>query len=164
MSEIYPLSKAGSPPPQKFVDMTDTLYDGLVRYDESLYASLTRMLNEEPVQPRDLEMMGLILPLGIEKGKEFKPDAAATTQLKAAADEAHAWLTDKLVTAVTEWWPGSQWYLPGPPIAPKTEFHWETPKYFDVDSRGISLSSFFAPTAKLGSGSFYLGTYHDTSG
>jgi hypothetical protein len=77
--KIYPLSKADSPPPQKFVDMTDILYDGLFRYDESLYASLARILNEEPVQPRDLEIMGLILPLGIEKGKEFKPDAATTT-------------------------------------------------------------------------------------
>jgi len=37
-------------------------------------------------------MMGMILllPLGIEKGKEFKPDAATVTQLKAAAAEAHA--------------------------------------------------------------------------
>jgi hypothetical protein len=24
------------------------------------------MLNEEPVEPRDLEMMGMLLPLGIE--------------------------------------------------------------------------------------------------
>ena len=46
----------------------------------------------------------------------------------------------------------------------KTEFHWETPNYFNVDSRAVTLSAFFAPTAKLGSGSFYLGTYHDSSG
>ena len=46
----------------------------------------------------------------------------------------------------------------------KTEFHWETPNYFNVDSRAVALSAFFAPTAKLGSGSFYLGTYHDSSG
>ena len=74
--KIYPLAKADNPPTQRFVEMTDTIYDGLVRYDESLYTSLARMLNEEPVQPRDLQMMGMILPLGIEKGKEFKPDAA----------------------------------------------------------------------------------------
>jgi hypothetical protein len=55
--------------------MTDILYEGLVRYDESFYASLARMLNEEPVQPRDLQMMGMLLPLSIEKGKDFKPDA-----------------------------------------------------------------------------------------
>ena len=31
------------------------------------------MINEEPVHPRDLQMLGMLLPLGIEKGKEFKP-------------------------------------------------------------------------------------------
>ena len=74
--KIYPLAKAGNAPEQRFVDMTDTMYNGLARYDESIYTSLARVLNEEPVQPEDLQMMGMLLPLGIEKGKDFKPDAA----------------------------------------------------------------------------------------
>jgi hypothetical protein len=162
--KIYPLSKAGNPPPQRFVDMTDIMYDGLVKYDETFYASLARVLNEETLQPRDLEMMGMLLPLGIEKGKEFKPDAATVAQLKAAATEAHDWLLEKRLTFITPWWPDSQWNLPAGPIAPKTEFHWEAPGYFDVDSRGIGLAYFFAPTAKLGTGSFYFGTYNDSRG
>lgn len=52
--------------------------------------SLARVLNAEPVRQRDLEMMGMLLPIGIEKGKEFKPDPATRTQLKAAAAEAQA--------------------------------------------------------------------------
>lgn len=39
------------------------------------------MLNEEPVQAQDLQMMGMLLPLGIEKGKNFRPDAATVAQL-----------------------------------------------------------------------------------
>jgi hypothetical protein len=74
--KVYPLSKAGNPPAQRIVDMTDTQYNGLVHYDASLYTTLAGMLNEEPVQPRDLQMMGMLLPLGIEKGTDFKPDAA----------------------------------------------------------------------------------------
>src|SRR5260221_9531116 len=70
--KIYPLAKASNPPAQRYVDMTDMLYDGLIKYDESFYTSLARMLNEEPVHPHDLEMMGMLLPLGIEKGSEFK--------------------------------------------------------------------------------------------
>jgi hypothetical protein len=38
--KIYPLAKADNPPTQRFVEMTDTIYDGLVRYDESLYTVL----------------------------------------------------------------------------------------------------------------------------
>jgi hypothetical protein len=59
------------------------------------------MLNEEPMPPRDLEMMGMLLPLGIERGKDFKPDAAMVAQLKSAAAEVHAWLMEKRITYIT---------------------------------------------------------------
>jgi len=97
-------------------------------------------------------MMGMLLPLGIEKGKEFKPDAATVAQLKAAAAEAQAWLINGLVTAGKPWWPGSQWSIPGPPIGFKTQGHWEVPHYFDVDSRGIAFSTFFCPPARSPTG------------
>ena len=101
------------------------------------HAAGKHRLDEEPVQPRDLQMMGMLLPLGIEKGKEFKPDAAMVAQLKAAAAEAHAWLMDKSATDVTPWWPDSQWCVPTPPITVPTDFKWETPNYFGVDARGL---------------------------
>src|SRR5262249_33537283 len=127
--------------------------------------SLARMLNEEPVDARDLQMMGMLLPLGIEKGKEFKPDTALNAELKSSAQEAHEWLIEELPKSAKErLWPGSKWVLPGPPIAVPTLFKWEVPNYFDVDSRGILLASLFGPTASLGKGSFYLGTYEDSNG
>ena len=61
-------------------------------FDESFYTGLARMLNEETVQPQDLQMMGMLLPLGIEKGNEFQPDAATMAPLKSAAAEAGSWL------------------------------------------------------------------------
>lgn len=162
--QTYPLAKAGNPSAQRFVEMTDTMYDGLVHYDERFYTSLARVLNEEPVQPDDLQMMGMLLPLGIEKGKDFKPDAATVAQLKSGAAEAHAWLLAKLPTCAEEWWPGSQWKLPIAAIGPKTGFKWAVANYFDVDSRGLAFSSFFLPPAKLGGGSFYLGANFDSRG
>ncbi|MCS3894316.1 hypothetical protein M2171_003449 [Bradyrhizobium japonicum USDA 38] len=161
---LYPLSKADNPPAQRLLDMTEVMYNGLVKYDETFFTSLARMLNEETVQPRDLQMMGMLLPLGIERGKEFKPDAATVAQLKAAAAEAHAWLMDKAATDVTPWWPDSQWCVPSPPITVPTEFKWETPNYFGVDARAIALSQYFCPTAKLGTGSFYFASFHDRYG
>src|SRR5258705_4644642 len=97
--KIYPLSKATNPPAQRLLDMTDVLYNGLIKYDETFFFSLARVLNEETLQPRDRQMMGMLLPLGIEKGKEFKPDAATVAQLKAAAAEELALLMDKATTA-----------------------------------------------------------------
>src|SRR5216684_4861219 len=145
--KVYPLAKADNPPAQRFVDMTDTMYNGLVQYDESIYISLARMLNEEPVQPEDLQMMGMLLPLGIEKGKDLKPDAAAVARLKSAAAEAHAWILAQLPTFAENWWPGSQWKVPVAPIAVKTGFKWTVPNYFDVDTRGIAFAGFFVPPA-----------------
>ena len=145
--------------------MTDILYEGLRRYDEGFYTSLARMLNEEPVERRDIEMMGMLLPLGIEKGKDFKPDAPAITELRSAAQEAHAWLAEGIVRSSTDRsWPDRKWVIPSPPIGVKTLFKWEDANYFDVDSRGIALASFFGPTASLGKGSFYLASYVDASG
>jgi len=161
---IYPLSKAAKPPAQRRLDMTDVMYNGLIPYDETFYTSLARMLSEETLQPKDMQMMGMLLPLGIEKGKEFKPDAATVKELKAAAAEAHAWLMFKAASDVTPWWPGSQWNLPSPPITEPTGFKWEMPNYFGVDARAIGLSQYFCPVAKLGSGSFYYGSFHDSGG
>jgi hypothetical protein len=162
--KIYPLSKADNPPVQRFLDMTDVMYHGLIPYDETFFSSLARMLNEEAAQPIDLQMMGMLLPLGIEKGKEFKPDAATIAVLKQAAAEAHAWIVDKSTIDVTPWWPGSQWNIPTPPITLPSGVKWQMPNYFGVDSRAIALSQYFCPTAKLGTGSFYFGTFHDHSG
>jgi hypothetical protein len=162
--KIYPLSKAANPPAQRLLDMTEVMYNGLVKYDETFFTSLSRALNEETVQPGDLQMMGMLLPLGIEKGKAFKPDAATVALLNSAATEAHAWLMNKAATDMTPWWPESQWGLPSPPITMPTGFKWEMPNYFGVDARGIALSQYFCPTAKVGTGSFYFGSFHDHSG
>jgi hypothetical protein len=88
-----------------------------------------------------------------------------TAELKSAAEEAHGWLVEGLVrTSTDRFWPDRKWVIPTPPIGVKTLFKWEEPNYFDVDSRGIALASFFGPTASLGKGSFYLGSYVDATG
>ena len=84
--------------------------------------------------------------------------------MKAAAAEAHAWLMYKAATDVTPWWPDSQWVRAHPANYHADRFKWEMPNYFGVDARGIALSQYFCPTAKLGTGSFYFGTFHDNSG
>jgi hypothetical protein len=111
-----------------------------------------------------LKIVDLLLPLGIEKGKDFKPDAGTVAQLNSAAAQAHAWLLAQMPTFVDNWWPGSPWKVPISPIGPQTGFKWAVANYLDVDSRGIAFSSFFLPPAKLGGGNFYLGASFDARG
>ncbi len=120
---LYPLVKDASPPEQRFVDMSGNLFDGIVRFDEGFYASLAQMINEEPVLTRDRAMMGLLLPLGIEKGKEFKPDAATQRILATSARDAHTWLMNAQLTYITPFWPDSNWACRGRPSPSRRPFH-----------------------------------------
>jgi hypothetical protein len=161
---LYPLSKAASPPQPRFVDMVNTVWDTVPRFDETFYTSLSRMVSEEPVEPRDSSIMGMVRTVGIEKGKEFRPDAATQIGLKAAAQEAHAWFMNRLVTFGQPYWPDRKWDTPVPPIAVKSGFTWEADGILDVDARGIAFYSFFCPPKKLGAGQSYLVTFVDSKG
>jgi hypothetical protein len=161
---LYPLDKAGNPPEQHFVDMTGKLFDGIVRFDESFYASLVQMISEEPVLAQDRAMMGLLLPLGIEKGEEFKPDNAVKPVLAQSARQSQTWLMKGLLTYNTPHWPDSRWAVPAAPVAIETAFSFERPNYLDVDARGIGYFSFYAPPKKLGAATFYVGTFRDANG
>jgi len=120
---IYPLSKSAAPPQSTFIDMADTVWDAVARFDDSFYESLARMVSEEPVQPHDAAMMGMLRTLGIDKGKDFRPDEPTRAALKAAALEAHAWFMDRLVTYGEHYWPDSKWDVPAAPIGPKSASH-----------------------------------------
>jgi hypothetical protein len=109
-------------------------------------------------------MMGLLLPLGIEKGKEFKPDAATQAMLKKAAQDAQAWFMQSMLTYGVQFWPDRKWLVPVSPIGPQTGFKWENANYLDVDARGIGFFSFNTPPAKLGAATFYLAAYLDGQG
>jgi len=171
--KVYPLSKAANPPPTRLIDMTGIMYEALPRYDETFYTTLASMLNEEPVQERDKVMMGMLLSLGIEKGKEFKPSVALAVELKSAAQEAQAFLIEGLVRTSQKYWPDRKWVVPMPaisaPVPPTAphwapQFKWEAAHYFDADARAITLASFFCPPVKLGTGAYYLGTFEDAGG
>ena len=161
---LYPLAQAANPPQSRLIDMRGKVFDGIVRFDEGFYASLAKMVNEEPVQPRDLQMMGVLRTLGIEKGKEFKPDATTQAALKQAIRESHAWFIARLTHYGERYWPDRDWEVPVPPIGGQSGFTWEAANYFDVDSRGIGFFSFCAPPKKLGAATFYLSTFKDTDG
>lgn len=162
--KTYPLAAAKSPPEQRYIDMAETLWDGIVRFDESFYTSLARMVNEELSQARDLEMLGLLRPLGIEKGKRLKPDTAIRAVLKQASHEVHAWFMERLVNYGQRFWPDRKWDIPVPPIASETGFKWEAADYLDVDARGVGFFGFYAPPAKPGTSLFYLDTFLDAQG
>ena len=169
---VYPLSEAGNPPEQRFIDMVDRLFDGIVRFDESFYAALSEMINEEPVHEKDLAVMGLIRALGIEKGEDFSPGTEVQGILRQTAGEAHDWLMNNVETQVDPFWPDSAWGFMVPAILLTSNGTYRTPNYLDVDARGITYFQVFTSsvnTSKLVDSkepiaTYYLATFRDADG
>jgi hypothetical protein len=152
---LYPLVQLINPPKQRHIDMAGKLFDGIVRFDDSFYDSLARMVNEEPVLTHDLVALGQLRSLGIEKRKEFRPDAATREILEQAIIEAHADLMNDV--AVGEcFWPGSNWIIPGGGIGPKTGFSFQTADRLEIDERGMLYFLGCAPPKKLGAATYYV--------
>ena len=59
-----------------FTDVKDVLFDSTIRYDESFFEGLNRIVQSEPWLDRDRAMIDQLRTLGIEKGKPFAPTAA----------------------------------------------------------------------------------------
>jgi hypothetical protein len=111
---VYPLAQATNPPEQRFIDIYGKTFDGIANFDESFFESLNRMVQEEPVLPRDVTIMGMLRSIGIEKGKDFKPDGATQSILKSAAQEAQAHFVQLLTSYSHPWWPDRRWSPPDP--------------------------------------------------
>src|SRR5262249_52615035 len=144
---VYPLSKASNPPEQRFIDASGKVWDGIPRMDESFYAVLAKTVNEEPVIPRDLAVMNMLRSLGIEKGKEFKPDAATNAIFKGAIAEAKAFFQNLERASFTPYWDDAKWGLPDT-AGIKTEFTYLTTDMLDYDLRGVGGFFFWAPPKK----------------
>jgi hypothetical protein len=160
---VYRLAQAASPPEQRFIDIHGKTFDGLPVYDENFFVSLDRMVQEEPVRERDLVAMGMLRSIGIEKGKEFKPDAATQGVLRAAAQEAHALFVNQLTSYSHPWWPDRRWSPPDPGGL-KTGFTYQTAEILDLDARGFANFAAFAMPKKTGESLVYLFTFEDGGG
>jgi hypothetical protein len=83
--KIYPLSESSNPKPNKFVSMSGKDSNTLPPKGMEFWERLSAVINNNPVQERDLFYMAMLKPLGIEKGKPFQPDARQRKILEEAA-------------------------------------------------------------------------------
>src|SRR5262249_11204599 len=161
---LYPFSQSGTSTAPRYIDIEGKLFDGIVRIDDTFFDSLARMLNEEPVQTRDLVAMGQLRSLGIEKGKEFTPDAAMRAVLKDAAAEAQKLFIDA-TTTITPYWPNSNWGSSGYFITgAQTAFTFQTADLLKVDDRGARFFFACAGPKTPGAATLYLMNSRDRTG
>ena len=70
---IYPYSQRDNPPPTRHISPAGRKWSGEQPRGLAYWEGLSQIINQEPVIERDRIMMGMLQPLGIEKGKPFKP-------------------------------------------------------------------------------------------
>lgn len=85
--QIYPLSKAESPDKTNFLDMSKTGYRAATAFDSEYFNLVNMLIQEEPTNDYDKNMIGMASYIGIEKGKEFNPDAATKKILDQAVKD-----------------------------------------------------------------------------
>ena len=94
-----------------FVDAIDVVFDSTIPYDIRFFQSLDRIVQHEPWLDRDKAMIDVLRTLGIEKGKEFRPDVDRRMLLGAAALEAHDSLDARFEASLAPYYEGAHWSL-----------------------------------------------------
>ncbi|MFD1554995.1 DUF1254 domain-containing protein [Paraburkholderia silviterrae] len=162
---VTPLHSASDGAPQRFVNMDGKLFDGIVRFDDTYFARLSRMVSEEPPLPGDADAYASLRALGIEPGKPFAPDLSTRTLLRNAAQAAHASFRQTLLAGQQRWWPDSQWGTSASVrMGVKTHFTFGEGQHLDTDMRAAVYFLAYAPPLKLGKASFYLTSWRDEHG
>jgi len=160
---VYPLADAANPPATRAIDIAGKLFDGIMHYDDTFFATLAKMLDEEPVLPRDADIVESLKQIGLEKGKPFSPDESIRADLEAAVHDARQQLISGGSRAGDPFWPDSTWRSPSP-LGAKTGFTFVTEDGLAIDERAEMYFMACAPPKTLGKASMYLAAYTDSSG
>jgi hypothetical protein len=144
------------------------VYDATITYDLRFFESLNRIVQVEPWLDRDKAVIDQLKSIGIEKGKDFKPDATTQDLLNDAAREAHAWLVARYEASFSSpYYEGGHWSLPGSrELLEGQATFFAKPDAYPVDVRGVTFSyAYFTPKhLGAGGGSSYLMTIADKGG
>lgn len=163
--KVYPLSQASNPLATVFIDVKDVLFDSTIRYDDSFFTHLDRMVQSEPWLGRDRAMIDQLRAIGIEKGKLFAPDAAMKQALAGGVGEAHAWMTAKYDAGLPPFFEGTHWTFPAhPELLKAASENFDSPSAYPVDWRGITYHYAYVGIKHLGAGQFYLINIKDKGG
>ncbi len=111
----YPLSEAANAHPAKFINWSGKAFNTIGGNDFSFYEDINQLVQEEPADSEDPELLGQLLAIGIQKGKPFAPDERMKKILTDAVAVGNA--TSRAIefrsrNADNFYYPGKAWFLP----------------------------------------------------
>jgi hypothetical protein len=84
-TRVYPLSEAKNPPTPKFVNISGEYFSTISPGDYSFWELLNQVVQSESLESMNPVTLGFFQSIGIQKGKEFAPDARMKKILTEAA-------------------------------------------------------------------------------
>jgi hypothetical protein len=108
-----PLGAAKEVPETRFVEMSGVSFNTLFPGDFGFWEVINELVQQEPPEAGDPELLGLLAAIGIVHGKPFEPDERMRKILEEAAVVGNA--TARTITFAArpeegfEYYPGSQW-------------------------------------------------------
>lgn len=167
---VYPLAKKNNPPKMKFINVSGEQFNTIHGMDYRFYEEVNEVIQREPGEGQDPEILGQLAAIGIKKGQPFKPDARMQKILKDAADVA-AVTVRALASRPREdmfyYYPGKGvWTTPFPGgsyefIDKNNARYLDARAYFHFYATGITPAMVQAP---YGKGSTYAVAYMDSKG
>lgn len=116
--KVYPLSKKNDPPAMEFISASGKSFNTIHTNDYSFYEHLNDWIQYESDDMLDIETKGLFASIGIEKGKDFSPDA----RMKKILTEAVA-IGNAIARSIV-WYPRVNGTMEGIQIYPDTNSAW----------------------------------------
>lgn len=112
---VYTLAQAENPPQQKFVNLSGKKLNTIHANNFYFYEELNAVIQEEPADAFNPELVGLFASIGIKKGQPFAPDARMKEILTEAVAIGNA--TAPAITFAPRnksvyFYPDRQWYSP----------------------------------------------------
>jgi len=163
--KVYPISQATNPPKNNYVDIYGKLMEGTPVFDETIYAELDEIIQEEIIEEQNLAMMGLLNQIGIQKGKPFSPDDRLKRIYARAAPKALEYMIGEYHRYLNPWmYEGKRWSVLVPPGVIETDFSYKFPNYYDYHSRGSVYYAVISSVKNYGSATFYLDCAESSDG
>jgi hypothetical protein len=112
-AKVYQLSEAGDPPRMNFINLSGKTFNTIHANDFHFYEEVDDLVQYEPADSFHPEVLGTLASLGIEKGKEFAPDARMKKILTEAVAVGNATARSILFRPRIEgayYYPDSAWF------------------------------------------------------
>ena len=166
---IYPLAQADNPPEMTFINVSGKNFNTIHSMDYSFFEEVNEVVQAEPSEGQDPEILGILASIGIKKGTPFEPDARMKKILEEAADMGNA--TARTLASRPR--DDAFYFYPGEGV-------WRTPfiggsyQFLDNGARLLDARSFFffyatgitpaMTKAPVGAGSQYAVAYMGADG